>query len=64
MIAGGLGGVGRSLARWLVQLGARDLILLARSVLNEQAQEILGKMRAAGVNVQKPRCDITDSSAL
>jgi hypothetical protein len=25
---------------------------------------MLGEMRAAGVNVQTPRCDITDSSAL
>ncbi|CAI6083222.1 unnamed protein product [Clonostachys chloroleuca] len=31
MVAGGLGGLGRSMAAWLVDRGARHLILLARS---------------------------------
>ncbi|KAF2804409.1 reducing type I polyketide synthase [Mytilinidion resinicola] len=66
VIAGGLGGIGRSMARWLVHRGARNLILLSRSGPHgsEQAQEMLAEMCEAGVNVQCPSCDITELSSL
>jgi NAD(P)-dependent dehydrogenase (short-subunit alcohol dehydrogenase family) len=41
LIAGGLDGIGRSIARWLVDRGARHLILLSRSGPKQAATQKL-----------------------
>lgn len=66
MIAGGLGGIGRSIARWLVDRGARNLLLLSRSGPedNVKAQALLAELRSNGVRVEAPICDITDLASL
>jgi NAD(P)-dependent dehydrogenase (short-subunit alcohol dehydrogenase family) len=64
VIAGGLGGIGRSIAQWLVHRGAKHLILLSRSGGNVRARKMLDDMRTAGVDVQCPRCDISDIASL
>jgi acyl transferase domain-containing protein/NADPH:quinone reductase-like Zn-dependent oxidoreductase/ubiquinone/menaquinone biosynthesis C-methylase UbiE len=66
VIAGGLGGLGRSIARWLSLRGARNLILISRSGPDgkPEAQDLLSDMAKAGVTVQCPRCDIANLSAL
>ncbi|KAG8531947.1 Type I Iterative PKS [Bacidia gigantensis] len=66
LIAGGLGGIGRSIARWLVQRGARHLILLSRSgpQNNEPALALLKDLRELDVNIECPTCDISDLHAL
>ncbi len=50
VIAGGLGGAGRSIARWMVARNARNLILLGRSgPRTAEAQELVAELRKPGV---------------
>ncbi|KAL8962775.1 MAG: hypothetical protein Q9193_000877 [Seirophora villosa] len=66
LIAGGLGGLGRCVARWLVNRGAKNLLLLSRSGPsdNEEAMKLLIELRDHGVRVETPICDIADIRAL
>jgi NAD(P)-dependent dehydrogenase (short-subunit alcohol dehydrogenase family) len=43
VIAGGLGGIGRSIARWMVSRGVRNLVLLSRSGVSTDARQNLIK---------------------
>ncbi|TVY16317.1 Reducing polyketide synthase FUB1 [Lachnellula arida] len=65
IIAGGLGGLGRSLARWLVSRGAKNLILLSRSgPRTDAAKTMLEELALDGVCVKAPACDATDADSL
>jgi NAD(P)-dependent dehydrogenase (short-subunit alcohol dehydrogenase family) len=65
VISGGTGGLGRSMARWMVRRGARNIILLSRSGdSSEKAKELLVELKAEGAQVVAPSCDVTDHGAL
>ncbi|KAF1974061.1 hypothetical protein BU23DRAFT_532398 [Bimuria novae-zelandiae CBS 107.79] len=65
VIAGGLGGLGRSAARWMVARGAKHLILLSRSgPVAKASQELLADLRKAGATVEAPRCDVSLEDSL
>ncbi|KAK4194260.1 KR domain-containing protein [Triangularia verruculosa] len=65
LIAGGLGGLGRTLARWLASRGAKHLILLSRSGPHTpEAQLLLSDLHSLGVQTSTPICDITDLANL
>jgi NAD(P)-dependent dehydrogenase (short-subunit alcohol dehydrogenase family)/acyl carrier protein len=65
LITGGLGGFGLETARWLVDRGARHLVLVGRSgAATEAAQQALSGFRARGVNVRAASCDVSDENAL
>jgi NADPH:quinone reductase-like Zn-dependent oxidoreductase len=65
LIAGGLGGLGRSMAQWLASRGARFLILLSRSGLqSDVAKELVGGLQQQGIYVEAPKCDITNIAML
>lgn len=66
VVAGGLGGIGRQVTRWLVERGARHLILLSRSggEGNQRSFDLLHNLCAAGVNVKPLKCDIADIVSL
>lgn len=65
LIAGGLGGLGRSAARWMAKQGATNLILLSRSgPTSSPAQALVHKLQMAGVNVRTPMCDVSDAVSL
>ena len=65
MIAGGLGGLGRSAARWMAGRGARNLILLSRSGPKATAAlELLDELRDSGVRVETPLCDVSSAESL
>jgi acyl transferase domain-containing protein/NADPH:quinone reductase-like Zn-dependent oxidoreductase/acyl carrier protein len=65
LITGGLGGFGLETARWLVDRGARHLVLVGRSgASTETAQQALKDFRARGVNVRAASCDVSDEKAL
>ncbi|KAI0016501.1 lovastatin nonaketide synthase [Xylariomycetidae sp. FL0641] len=65
VIAGGLGGLGRSFARWMASRGARNLVLLSRSGAKDgPAQRLVDELTAQGVTVAVPRIDIGNLSAL
>ena len=65
VIAGGFGGLGRSAARWMVQKGAKHLILLSRSGPKDQAaSDMLAEFKSCGIQVATPRCDVCSLAAL
>ncbi|KAJ5715852.1 polyketide synthase [Penicillium malachiteum] len=65
IISGGLGGVGRSIARWLADNGARHLVLLSRSgPKTKEAQSLALELQDRGVECEMPACDVTNPSAL
>ncbi|KAF2752775.1 reducing type I polyketide synthase [Pseudovirgaria hyperparasitica] len=62
VISGGLGGIGRQVARWLVRHGAKHLLLLSRSGIghNSDKKQLVHELEEKGVNVNCIPCDITD----
>ena len=65
MIGGGLGGLGRSLAGWIADRGARNLILLSRSGrVTDEVTETLSLLRAKGCNVHICKCDVSQRAEL
>ncbi|KAH2272374.1 hypothetical protein KXW39_007037 [Aspergillus fumigatus] len=72
LVVGGVGGIGRSIAHWLVDHGAQNRILLSRSAgdldlaQNQNAEGALfvRELRAAGCRVKPVSCDIALASSL
>lgn len=65
VIAGGLGGIGRSIAQWMVVRGAKQQLLLSRSGNKSRgASKLCAELKALGATVHIPSCDISDSQAL
>jgi len=65
LITGGVRGFGLRVAHWLVDNGARHLVLLGRSnTLNDQAAQDIETLRDQGIDVQVKGCDICDRGAL
>ncbi|KAJ0124651.1 hypothetical protein J7T55_005991 [Diaporthe amygdali] len=65
VISGGLGGIGRSIARWMVARGARYLLLLSRSGTSRPAaQALVDELTSQGAQVLAPPCDITNIDEL
>ena len=64
-MAGGLGGLGRSMLKWLASKGAKNLLVPSRSGASSQAAaEVLETLRGEGVNVQTPKCDVSSAESL
>nr|CCE88379.1 polyketide synthase [Sorangium cellulosum] len=59
LIAGGLGGLGLTVARWLVEQGARHVALMGRSAPSAAAEEAISAMKAAGAEVLVVRADVS-----
>jgi acyl transferase domain-containing protein/acyl-CoA synthetase (AMP-forming)/AMP-acid ligase II/thioesterase domain-containing protein/acyl carrier protein len=59
LITGGLGGLGSTVARWLVEVGARHLVLLQRRAPTPEARVIIKEMEAAGAQVVVMKGDVT-----
>ncbi|OQE46634.1 hypothetical protein PENCOP_c001G00206 [Penicillium coprophilum] len=65
LLSGGLGGLGRSAARWMASRGAKHLLFLSRSGgSNVDAQVLLNELIDAGCDAQVLRVDVGDSVAL
>ncbi|RYP82307.1 hypothetical protein DL769_001709 [Monosporascus sp. CRB-8-3] len=61
VLGGGLGGLGRSIARWMVSRGARHLILLSRSGAKSQTSRLLvSELERQGVCLATPAVDLAD----
>jgi acyl transferase domain-containing protein/NADPH:quinone reductase-like Zn-dependent oxidoreductase/SAM-dependent methyltransferase/acyl carrier protein len=59
LITGGLGGFGRVLSEWLVECGAKHLVLTSRSgASTPEAVAFLEKMKARGIDTQVIKADI------
>jgi hypothetical protein len=65
LICGGLGGLGRSLAKFMVSKGARNLIFLSRSgPATPTAIALTEELAALGATVKMYACDVGDETAL
>ena len=65
LLPGGLGGLGRSIAQWLVEHGAQSLIFLSRSgAHNPDAASFVADLKSQGVQVGVYQCDISNLSQL
>jgi NADPH:quinone reductase-like Zn-dependent oxidoreductase len=62
LITGGLGGLGLKTAEHLVELGARQLVLVGRSEPCTAAQETIERLRSAGASVQVVQADVARSA--
>jgi len=58
LITGGLGGLGLVVAHWMVQRGARHLILLGRSKASDSAERAVAAMRELGCEVLTWQADV------
>ncbi|MCZ4351947.1 SDR family NAD(P)-dependent oxidoreductase [Roseovarius aestuarii] len=57
LVTGGLGGLGRHFARWLVERGARRLVLTGRAGLDQAGQAFLADL---GAEAEYRRADVAD----
>ncbi|TLP42390.1 SDR family NAD(P)-dependent oxidoreductase [Cohaesibacter sp. CAU 1516] len=65
LIIGGLGGFGLETADWLLDKGARSIILTSRSAkVSDEAQALLAKAEALGASLKVAACDATSETAL
>jgi acyl transferase domain-containing protein/acyl-CoA synthetase (AMP-forming)/AMP-acid ligase II/pimeloyl-ACP methyl ester carboxylesterase len=60
LITGGLGSLGLQVARWLVNKGAKYLVLLGRSEPNLAAQKVIQRLESQGITIQTVAADIAD----
>ncbi|KAK7698841.1 Reducing polyketide synthase hmp8 [Diaporthe eres] len=64
LIVGGLGGLGRSLAREFVACGARHIAFLSRSgASTAEAREVLEELSARGARARAYRADVADEAS-
>lgn len=59
LITGGLGGMGLLIAEWMIQRGARHLILVSRNKPSATAVRMLAAFEEKGASVTLPRADVS-----
>ncbi|HEY3059183.1 MAG TPA: SDR family NAD(P)-dependent oxidoreductase [Chloroflexota bacterium] len=59
LISGGFGALGLAVAEWLVERGARHLLLMGRSRPSPAAQAVVDKLQAVGVRVIAAQADVS-----
>ena len=64
LITGGRGGVGLALARWLVEQGARHLVLASRRAPDQEQLVLIDELVQAGAEVTNLEIDVSDADAL
>jgi NAD(P)-dependent dehydrogenase (short-subunit alcohol dehydrogenase family) len=65
VLAGGLGGLGRCVAHWMVNRGARNLVFLSRSgVQKEESRNLVKELTAEGARIAAYACDVGDEDRL
>ncbi|KAL8336217.1 hypothetical protein RB601_000166 [Gaeumannomyces tritici] len=67
LLPGGLGGLGRAIAKWMAQpqQGAKNILFLSRSGGDgDVARELLGELEGMGVRARAAKCDVGDEAEL
>lgn len=66
LLVGGLGGLGRSVARYMVQQGARNLVFLSRTAVKDHPQhkDYIVEIEAMGATVQCVQGDVAQAAAV
>jgi NAD(P)-dependent dehydrogenase (short-subunit alcohol dehydrogenase family) len=61
ILIGGTGGLGRSMAKWMIGRGAKHIVLLSRSgAVKGKAKNQIDELNAAGANIVVRRCNVAD----
>ncbi|MCL4114250.1 UNVERIFIED_CONTAM: hypothetical protein GTU68_038127 [Idotea baltica] len=64
LVTGGLSGFGLKTATWLVEKGAKSLVLISRSAsVDESAKATINALKAEGIQIYIRACDITNKPA-
>jgi NAD(P)-dependent dehydrogenase (short-subunit alcohol dehydrogenase family)/acyl carrier protein len=64
LITGGLGGLGLQVAGWMLERGARYLILISRSGASTEAKEKLAAMERKGASIRVVKADVAQEEAM
>ncbi|KAI0593005.1 hypothetical protein F4775DRAFT_587134 [Biscogniauxia sp. FL1348] len=64
LIAGGSGGLGRAIMRWMASRGAKHLIAPSRSGPTSKAEEVISSLRQQGIEIAAPQCDVSSTASL
>ena len=65
LVTGGLSGFGLKTACWLVEKGARSLVLISRSAqISEESASIVEDLKNRGIRIYTRACDVTKQSEL
>ena len=64
LVTGGLGGIGLAVAGWLVERGARTIVLNGRRPPGEDAQESIRALEQRGATIRVEVADMSDPSAV
>ncbi|KAK2765219.1 Type I Iterative PKS [Arachnomyces sp. PD_36] len=65
VLAGGLGGLGRSIAKWMVSRGAKHLVFLSRTgKVTPPVQEMVSSIELKGCESRIFACDVSDIDSL
>jgi acyl transferase domain-containing protein/acyl-CoA synthetase (AMP-forming)/AMP-acid ligase II/acyl carrier protein len=59
LITGGLGSLGLEITDWMVEQGARNLVLLGRSAPSERVQGLLDRIRERGARIVVVHADVS-----
>jgi acyl transferase domain-containing protein/NADPH:quinone reductase-like Zn-dependent oxidoreductase/short-subunit dehydrogenase/acyl carrier protein len=63
LVVGGLGGFGLKTAEWLVERGARYLVLVGRSgAASDEAKESVRRLEQMGATVRVAACDVAETA--
>lgn len=63
ILVGGTGGLGRSMARWMVAKGARTIVLVSRSgSVTGHVKELVDEVAAVGANIVVRRCNVVNKA--
>jgi NAD(P)-dependent dehydrogenase (short-subunit alcohol dehydrogenase family) len=62
IIIGGTGGIGRSITKWMVSKGAKNIVIVSRSEkISEKVGQLIQESKELGANVIVRRCDVSDN---
>ncbi|MCJ1383523.1 hypothetical protein MMC17_006637 [Xylographa soralifera] len=65
LLVGGVGGLGRSIAYWMVAHGAKNMILLSRSAgSSDSTGAFIAELREAGCRIKPVSCDVSNADEL
>ncbi|KAL6706255.1 hypothetical protein ACN47E_005990 [Coniothyrium glycines] len=61
VLIGGTGGLGRSIAKWMVTKGAKNIVLLSRSGwMTSEAKGDIDQLNSLGANIVVRKCDVAN----
>lgn len=64
LVSGGTGGLGLATARWMIEHGARHLVLCSRSGAKAVNAEVLASLQSTSADIKIKDVDITDAEKL